>query len=64
MVGEMCKILNANKLKFKDSMLKIQLSLVTASSIAKKLLGNNNMTALLKSQIQGLKSVSKLISFD
>lgn len=64
MVGEMCKILNTNKLKFKDSMLKIQLSLVTTASIGKKLLGNNNMNALLKSQIEGLKSVSKLISFD
>lgn len=63
-IGEMCKILNANKFKFKDSMLKIQLSLVTASSIGKKLLGNNNMNALLKSQIEGLVSVSKLISFD
>ena len=57
MVGKMCKILNTNKLKFKDSMLKIQLSLVTASSIGKKLLGNNNMNALLKSQIEGLKSI-------
>lgn len=58
------KIMNNYNLKFKDDIIKIQLSLAVSSSMTKKLLTNNNLNNITKKLLSDFFSINNLISFD
>ena len=56
--------MNNYNLKFKDDIIKIQLSLAVSSSMTKKLLTNNNLNNITKKLLSDFFSINNLISFD